>query len=192
MKTGLGLSVKLRFLLAKYCVLRFWLYKKFLGFDVANHFITTVDKISLKLILQKNGAQIGHNCDIETGLTFHNCQDYSNLIIGNNCHIGMSCFFDLRGKVIIEDNVVVSMKVTFITHQDLSKSDLSILFPATSCNINVKHNCYIGAGALILKGINIGESSIVAAGAVLVNNVEPYSIVGGVPARKISSIIQRN
>ena len=44
---------------------------------------------------------------------------------------------------------------------------------------------WIGAGATILKGVDIGEGAVVAAGAVVTKNVAPYSIVAGVPAKKI-------
>ena len=42
-------------------------------------------------------------------------------------------------------------------------------------------------GAMILKGVHIGEGSIVAAGAVVTSDVPPNSLVGGVPARVIKS-----
>jgi len=42
---------------------------------------------------------------------------------------------------------------------------------------------WIGAGAIILPGVSIGDNSIVAAGAVVTHDVEPYQVVGGVPAK---------
>jgi acetyltransferase-like isoleucine patch superfamily enzyme len=188
MKTGLGLSMKFRLFYAKFNLLRFWLYKKFLGFDVANQFITRVDKISLQLILRKNGAQIGHNCDIETGLTFHNCHDYHNLIIGDNCHVGKQCFFDLRGRVMIGKNVVISMKSSFITHQDMNKSDLKSIYPSSYEDIIINDNCYLGVNTIVLKGVEIGNNSIVAAGCVVVSDVIENMIVGGVPAKTIKRL----
>lgn len=49
----------------------------------------------------------------------------------------------------------------------------------------VENNVWIGASAIILDGLTIGEGAIVAAGAVVIEDVEPYSIVGGVPAKFI-------
>jgi acetyltransferase-like isoleucine patch superfamily enzyme len=51
----------------------------------------------------------------------------------------------------------------------------------------VQDDVWIGHGATILKGVTIGMGSIVSAGAVVTKDVEPYSIVGGVPARVIKS-----
>ncbi len=49
----------------------------------------------------------------------------------------------------------------------------------------IGNDVWIATNAIILKGVNIGNGAIIAAGAVVVKDVEPYSIVGGVPAKKI-------
>ncbi len=188
MKTGLGIQRRLKTFNAYFNLFRFWLLKTFFGFDAANVFLQRLDKTSVKLVLTKNGASIGKDCDIETGLIFHNCKDYSNLGIGNNCHIGKNCFFDLRGKVIIENNVVVSMQTTFITHQDLNKSELCSAFPSAHADIAVKNNSFIGVNVTILKGITINKYSVVAAGAVVTGDVPEYTVVGGVPAKVIKKL----
>ncbi|QRD53838.1 acyltransferase (plasmid) [Pseudosulfitobacter pseudonitzschiae] len=56
--------------------------------------------------------------------------------------------------------------------------------------IIVEDNVWIGHGATVLKGVRIGTGSVIAAGAVVVRDVEPFSIVGGVPAKKISSRLE--
>lgn len=54
--------------------------------------------------------------------------------------------------------------------------------PENDQDIKLEGNNCIGANATILKGVTIGEGAIVAAGAVVTENVKPFSIVGGVPA----------
>ena len=49
----------------------------------------------------------------------------------------------------------------------------------------IENDVWVGTGAIILKGVNIGRGSVIAAGAVVAKNVPPYSIVGGVPAKVI-------
>jgi acetyltransferase-like isoleucine patch superfamily enzyme len=185
MKTGLGIYKKYRMLYAYYNYYKFLLKKTLLGFDVANQFIQRIDKNSVQLVLRKTRAIIGANCNIESGIIFHNCHDYSNLIIGNNCHIGKDCLFDLRNKIIIGDNVVISMRCTFLTHIDLTKSSLSVKYPSSSKEICISNNCYIGACSTILMNVEIGESAFIAAGALVNKSVPPYTKVGGVPAREI-------
>lgn len=47
-------------------------------------------------------------------------------------------------------------------------------------------DCWVGSRAVVIAGVNIGRGAIVAAGAVVTKDVEPYAIVGGVPARLIA------
>jgi acetyltransferase-like isoleucine patch superfamily enzyme len=55
-------------------------------------------------------------------------------------------------------------------------------------HIHIKKNAWIGAGAIILPGVTIGENSIVAAGAVVSTSVPDNTIAGGIPARVIKEI----
>ena len=185
MKTGLGIYKRIRKLYVYYNLLRFTLRKKLIGFDVANQFIQRVDKHSIQLILRKNGASIGRDCDIETGLTFHNCKNYSNLTIGDNCHIGKNGFFDLRDEIVIGNNVVISMQCTFITHIDMSSSPMSKKYPARRGSVLIDDNSYVGSGSQILMGVTIYKNSIIAAKALVNIDVKEGSIVGGIPAKII-------
>ncbi len=185
MKTGLGLKRKYRSLYAILNLFRFWWRKTLLGFDIANQFAQRVDNISLQLILKNNGATIGKDCDIETGLIFHNCKNYSNLIIGDNCHIGKNCFFDLRDKITIKDNVVISMQCTFITHIDMNKSELSKKYSSNSKEIIIENDCYLGANVEVLKGVTIGQNSMVASMSLVNSDIKVSIKVAGIPAKQI-------
>ncbi|TBV08365.1 acetyltransferase [Pseudomonas dryadis] len=54
--------------------------------------------------------------------------------------------------------------------------------------VSIGDNVFIGANVTILKGVNVGEGSVIASGSVVVKNVEPFSIVAGIPAKKIRSL----
>jgi maltose O-acetyltransferase len=54
--------------------------------------------------------------------------------------------------------------------------------------IVVQDNVWIGAGAIILQGVTINEGAVVAAGAIVNKDVPPYTVVGGVPAKKIKNL----
>lgn len=180
-----GITKLLGKLLVLWNVNEFGIRKKIFGFENANAFLRKIDKNSMIPILKRNGASIGINCDIEAPLIFHNCHDFSNLIIGNNCHIGKNCFFDLRDKVVIDENVVISMQSTFITHLDMNKSLLHLSFPASNAPIHVGKNTYIGANSTILQNVTIAENCFLAAGSVVTKDVSSFTMVGGVPAKFI-------
>jgi len=56
----------------------------------------------------------------------------------------------------------------------------------------IGNDVWIGHRSIIISGVKIGDGSIVAAGSVVTNDVEPYSIYGGIPARKISNRFNSN
>lgn len=87
------------------------------------------------------------------------------------------------------DHVTVTEGVRFITHdggvwifRDVEPT-IDVVAP-----ISVGDNVFLGLRAIVLPGVHIGSNSIVAAGAVVVNDVEPGSVVGGVPAKFIKSV----
>ncbi|UJR82737.1 acyltransferase [Sandaracinus amylolyticus] len=56
--------------------------------------------------------------------------------------------------------------------------------------IDIRDNVFIGFGAIVMPGITIGPDAIVAAGAVVTRNVEPGTIVAGVPARDVGRVAE--
>lgn len=52
-------------------------------------------------------------------------------------------------------------------------------------DIIIEDDVWIGANAMILRGVRVGKGSVIAAGSVVTKDVEPYCIYGGVPAKKI-------
>lgn len=186
---GIGVRKSINKLYINLLVLEFSLRKYFFGFENANKMLLSVDKRAIIPILRKNGATISNDCDIESPLIFHNCKDYKNLIIGNNCHIGKNAFLDLKAPVVIEDAVTISMCTIILTHFDAGKSPLKEHgFPDLNGKVLFKKGCYIGANAIILHGVTIGECVVVGAGAVVTKDVSAFTMVGGVPAKVIKKI----
>jgi acetyltransferase-like isoleucine patch superfamily enzyme len=137
----------------------------------------------------KFGAILGVDHDLNSPLIIHNAHiNYSNLMIGKQCHLGKEVFLDLRDKIIIEDRVTVSMRVTILTHTDVGNSPLrESIFPPRHAPVVVRRGAYIGAGAVILQGVTIGECAVVGAGAVVVENIPAHVVAVGVPARVVGS-----
>ena len=102
--------------------------------------------------------------------------------VGKYTHINPGCLLDLRGGIEIGSRVSISHRVMLITGgHDVNSCDFTeIRKPIKVCDY-----VWIGAGATLLQGVEVGEGAVVAAGAVVVDDVPPYTVVGGVPARKI-------
>jgi acetyltransferase-like isoleucine patch superfamily enzyme len=58
-------------------------------------------------------------------------------------------------------------------------------YNSTNVNTFIQDDVWIGQGSLVLAGVNIGVGAVVGAGAVVTKNVDPYSVVVGVPAKHI-------
>jgi len=170
-------------------VIQFLFREYIFGFENACNYLKKLPASSLIPILSLRGAKIGENCDIQNGIVFHNCKTFKNFIVGNNCHIGKDCFFDLRDKIVLGNNVVISMRSNFITHIDMTKSELSKIYPATSLPIIVEDHVYIGSNVSVLMGCKIGNGALIAAGSLVIDNVNGNSLVAGVPAKFIRSHI---
>jgi acetyltransferase-like isoleucine patch superfamily enzyme len=105
-----------------------------------------------------------------------------NLSIGNNSVINGRCRIDNRGGITIGDNVSISQEVMILTaDHDLNSPD----FTGRELPVSIGNYVWIGSRATILPGCNIGVGAVIAAGALVTKSVEPYTVVGGVPAKMI-------
>lgn len=109
-----------------------------------------------------------------------------HITIGKNVFINHACSFLDLGGITIEDNVLIGPKVNLITENHPIKPSERKSLVLNS--IVIKQNAWLGAGVTVLPGVTIGENAIVAAGAVLTKDVAPNTIVGGVPAKLLSTI----
>lgn len=99
-----------------------------------------------------------------------------NLRIGHFCSIAPEVSFVIDGEHNYKYVSTYPFKQRYLDGQDVSES---------KGNIDVGDDVWIGYRATILSGVSIGQGSIIAAGAVVVSDVLPYTIVGGVPAKII-------
>ncbi len=169
-------------------VIQFLIRELLFGFDNACNYLSKVSSSSLIAILRLRGATIGKCCDIQSGIVFHNGKNFKNISLGDNCHIGKKCFFDLRNRIIVGNNVVISMYSRFITHIDMTPSKLSSDYPAQSAKITIGDDVYIGVGSTVLMGVNIGDCGFVGASSLVIKNIASTTLVVGVPAREVSHV----
>lgn len=121
---------------------------------------------------------------------------YKNVHIGNDVSIGFkACFLSTKAQIFIGDHVMLGPNVLIITGnhridiigrymKDIKESEK---FPEDDQDVIIEDDVWIGANAIILKGVIVGEGSVIAAGSVVTKNIEPYSIYAGVPAKKIKN-----
>jgi acetyltransferase-like isoleucine patch superfamily enzyme len=111
------------------------------------------------------------------------------LSIGSNVSINRGTFITARAQITIGDNVLLGPYVV-LNSGDHEYRDSAMPMSRqghTLAPISIADDVWIGAHAVILKGAVIGRGAIVGAGAVVTGEVEPYTVVAGVPARVIKA-----
>lgn len=117
-----------------------------------------------KVLIHKNavvmmGAVINIGSEIgENTMIDMNAVLGARATIGNNCHIG-------AGAVIA-----------------------GVLEPPSADPVIIEDNVLVGANAVVLEGVRIGKGAVVAAGSIVTGNVEPETVVAGIPAKKIKNV----
>jgi len=117
-----------------------------------------------------------------------NADGHPKIRIGSFCTILWDFQCNANISVEVGDYVLVAPRV-FITDSDHvvdaagERTTLSNQF--RSAPVVIEHDCWLGVNAVVLKGVRIGHHSIVGANSVVTKDVEPHSIVAGIPARPI-------
>jgi len=113
------------------------------------------------------------------------------MTIGENVYIGPGLNVideTLTNLITLGDRVTIAPQTTFVVSSSPNNSKLKGVYPRRFGNIVVEDDAWIGTGAIILLGVVIGRMSVVGAGAVVVSDVQPFTVVGGVPAKVIRKI----
>jgi len=111
-----------------------------------------------------------------------------NISIGKRVFINACCCFQDQGGITIGDGALIGHHVVLSTlNHDFAPDRRGSVCPAP---IALGKNVWIGSNATILPGVTIGAGAIVAAGAVVTKNVQPNTIVAGVPAKFLKTVIE--
>jgi len=132
-----------------------------------------------KLGLRCFGASIGREVLVHHGLWVWSPW---KLEIGDKTIVGDRAILDARAGIKLGRNVNISSTVTIWTGQHDYQSPT---FDYVAAPVSVGDNAWLSFRSIILPGVKIGEGAVVAAGAVVTKDVEPYTIVAGVPAKAI-------
>lgn len=150
------------------------------------------DNVSINA-LSTNGIHLGDHISIArdsilfcTGII---SQKGTGIIIGNNTGISARAYLAGQGGITIGSNVIMGPNVQiFSENHNFPDLALNIKEQGVTRNaVIIENNCWIGASAIILAGVSIGDGCVVAAGSVVTRSIPANSIVAGVPAKVIKS-----
>jgi acetyltransferase-like isoleucine patch superfamily enzyme len=163
------------------------------------------ERVGVRLNLQGRIPQILGNGRIEIG---------DDVTIGNHCTWDLAYSIAGRPELIIGDRVSVNYRCTLSIARSLSIGSDTMIAGNVKIYDNISHpisparrlthsrinadettpvvigqNCWIGVGSIILRGVTIGDNSIVAAGSVVTKSVPPNTLVAGNPAVAVKTIV---
>ncbi len=149
--------------------------------DVLNYGLTYVPSNRLRIFLLRHvyRARIGRDCTIHMGVQFKRPRQ---IVIGDCVMVNARAILDGRHTLTIGDNVDIGEQAALFCggHDPQSPDYSSITAP-----IVVEDYVCVNARAMVIVGVTLGKGCVVGAGAVVNKDVPPYTIVAGVPAKKI-------
>lgn len=147
----------------------------------------------LAIIPNPENISIGDNVRIDAFsiLSAH------EIVIGSNVHIGAHCVLTGRGKIEFQDFSAMSHGGQIFTSTD----DLSVpaltnttvpdeLQALITADVIIEKHAIVGAGATLMPGVRLGFGSVAGVKSFVKDNVRPYSIVGGIPAKFIKERVR--
>lgn len=110
--------------------------------------------------------------------------------LGKRVTINVNCRLDGGGGLFIGDNVLIAPDVAILTTQHRVNGKLGnySIGEDTYAPVRIRSGVWIGRGVTVAPGVTIGEHAVIGANAFVNKDVEPYTIYGGVPAKKIRVI----
>ena len=158
--------------------------KKRIGLFLTNHIFVGTRCFEIKRrLLNFAGFTIGEQTKI-VGPMFIT----GNLTVGANCWIGCNLKVHGNGNVAIGNNCDLAPDVSFVTGSHIIGSHNRRAGEGFNADIKVGNGCWIGEGAGIMPGVEIGDGCVVAARACVTENVPDDCLTGGVPSRVIKEL----
>lgn len=151
-------------------------------------------------IIGEQYISIGDNFQAKKYLRLEAIKEYGNqifnpeIIIGNNVSMEFNCHIGAIDKITIGDNVLIGSNIFMADncHGEIKKDELKIppLFRALSSkgDINIGKNVWIGDSVSILRGVHIGENTIIGANSVVTKSFPANVVIAGNPARILKEL----
>lgn len=108
------------------------------------------------------------------------------LIVGGGNIIGDNALLDARNGITFGENVNLSSNVSIYTEQHDHRDPLFRNASGYDKSVRIGDRVWLGCNVIVLPGVTIGEGAVCCAGCVVTKDVEPYTVVAGIPAKKVN------
>jgi len=166
-------------------------YSDFEKFYEANKSFITKHKIEID---RRNSAipmadLTKYNCRIEPGAIIRDMVE-----IGDHCVIMMGAVLNIGAvigeKTMIDMNVVVGGRAIVGNNCHIGAGTVlaGVIEPPSADPVIIEDDVMTGANVVVLEGVRIGKGAVIAAGSVVIKDVEPYSVMVGIPAKQLKKV----
>lgn len=178
----------------------FWMSCKRIGPDIPITHVLLFSKRFGRWLCNKKFGYFGENSEFRAGAY---AVETDKISIGKNVIIrpGTMLFAapneeqianSKEYQIIIEDYALIGSGVhIYVSNHNYSDPNAMIYFQGHSSikNVNIKKGCWIGANAIILPGVTIGQNAVVGAGSVVTKSIPDYAVAVGAPAKVIKLLL---
>ncbi len=153
----------------------------YLGNDVDIHPTSTINFVKIG-----DRVKIAKGCHLQGGPNL-------SVEVGANTIIGMYTIIEgSRAKIQIAENVSIAQQTVIVSDWQIPPGfRLASLFTKSAAPIIIGSNTWIGSSCIIAPGVTIGECCIVATNSYVNEDIPPYSIYGGTPAKLLKKLDPR-
>jgi maltose O-acetyltransferase len=131
---------------------------------------------------------VGHELASQARIRSGSLVTGANLSLGRDTFINGGCLIDATAPVTVGDEVHVAHRVQILTANHRLGPSARRAGGTLAEPVVIGTGCWIGAGAIVLPGVQIGRGSVVAAGSVVTQDLPPDGLYGGIPARLIRGL----
>ena len=131
---------------------------------------------------------IGSDVILKEGARICVAQPSAEIRIGDRTTIGYNTYIFSASSVTIEKNCLIAPFCYLVdNNHQIDRAQLINEQPLKTAPIHIEEDVWIGAHCTVLAGVTIGRGSVIAAGSVVNEDIPPYSVAGGTPAKIIRS-----
>jgi acetyltransferase-like isoleucine patch superfamily enzyme len=172
---------------------KFWKNADRIGPDIPATYWRLFMKSTMLKLCRKKFYHFADSAEFRPGAYAVGCSKISigkRVVIRPGTHLH-GATADLELGIIIEDDVLIGSGVhIYINNHNFDNPDIPIIDQGhyTAKPVTLKKGCWIGANAVLLPGVTIGENSVVGAGAVVTRSIPDRVLAAGAPAKVIKAI----
>lgn len=172
---------------------------------IERRYLSLLSRIRV-LYLRLKGVRLGRNCYVGKGvtivgnvsigdgttigdMTIISTMPDGSLTIGKDCHINSFNVLGAATNVSIGDHCIFAafVHITDATHEYDTPEILIKNAPIYGAPVTIGKNVWLGSGAMVLKGVSIGDGTVIGAKALVNKSIPANSVAVGIPCRPIKS-----